>query len=70
MSREVHARPLALACAAGHSPAREIVQFGLTEQQPDGAQIFGPTIDQGCLGPSHCLRAISRGVKTDIRLWS
>ena len=56
MSREVHlrARPLAYACAAGHSPAREIVQFLVSEQDLYHAnihllfqQVGGEAVAQG-----------------------
>ncbi len=41
MSREMnaHAQPLAFACAAGHSPARDIVQPLVTEQDLDDSNI-------------------------------
>lgn len=33
-------------------------KLAVPEQQLDGPQILGPTIDQGCLGPAHRVCAI------------
>ena len=64
MSRDmhVHAIPSAFACAAGHSPAREIVQLRMTEQELNSTQVFGPFVDQRRLGPPHRMGAVDRGI--------
>ena len=67
MSREVHvhARPLAFAWAAGHSPTRDIVQLAMPEQQLNGPQILRPLVDQRCLGSPHGMRAIDCRIEPD-----
>ena len=67
MSREVHvhAQPLAFACAAGHSPAREIVQFAVSEQKLNRSQILCSLVDQRCLGSPHGVGAIDCRIESD-----
>ena len=67
MSREmhVHASPSAFACASGHSPAREIVQFGMAEQDLHGPQVLRAFIDQRGLSSPHRVRAIDRRIEAD-----
>lgn len=67
MSRDVHvyARPLAFASAAGHSPAREIVELGMAEQDLHGPQVLRALIDQRGLSSPHRVRAIDRRIEAD-----
>jgi len=67
MSREVHvyARLSAFAWAAGHSPAREIVQPRVAQQQLNCPQVFGSPVDQSSLGSTHGMCAIGGWIKTN-----
>jgi len=67
MSREVHvyARLSAFAWAAGHSPAREIVQLRVPQQQLNCTQVFCFLVNQCCFGSAHRMCAIDGGIKTN-----
>jgi hypothetical protein len=49
----------------GHSPAREIVQLAVPQQQLDDSQILGAAVDQRRLGPPHRVRTVRGWIKPD-----
>ena len=65
MSRDLFDLPLMIRYATGHSPAREIVNFGVTQQQLNCPEVFGTAINQGRLGPSHGMCSILGWIQTN-----
>ena len=47
----------------GHSPAREIVQLGMTQQKLYSPEVLGSPVNQRCLGASQAMRAVGSRVE-------
>jgi hypothetical protein len=52
-------------CPAGHSPAREIVKLRVPEQELNGPEIPGPSVDQRCFRASQRVRAVGHRVQSN-----
>jgi hypothetical protein len=65
MSRELLARQMVFLQATGHSPEREIVNFGVTQRQLNCPEVFGTALNQGRLGPSHGMCSILGWIQTN-----
>ena len=49
----------------GHSPTREIIDLGVTEQELDRPQVTGAPVDQRGLGPAQRMGPEHAGIETD-----
>ena len=46
MSRDLFDPPLVVKHASGHSPAREIINFGVAKKKLLSTQVFGASVDE------------------------
>ena len=51
---------------SGHSPAREIVQLAVPEQELDGPKILCSSVNKRGFGAAQRVRSVSRRIQTDL----